>query len=59
MSLHQNAFSVELHKMSFTERMDRFKPGFSLILEVIRGQSVTQESMGRDPPRYPPRGPGI
>ena len=24
---------------------------------VIRGPSVTQGSMGRDPPRYPPRGP--
>ena len=29
------------------------------LLEVIRGQSVTQGSMGRDPPRYPPRGPGL
>ena len=26
-------------------------PGFSLILD---GQSVTQGSMGRDPPKYPP-----
>ena len=32
-------------------------PGFSLILDL--GQSVTQGSMGRDPPRYPPRGPGL
>ena len=27
--------------------------------EVIRGQSATQGSMGRDPPRYPPRGPEL
>ena len=35
----------------------RIFTGFGL--EVIRGQSVTQGSMGRDPPRYPPRGPGL
>ena len=28
-------------------------------LLVIRGQSVTQGSMGRDFPRYPPRDPGL
>ena len=28
-------------------------------LQVIRGQSVTQGSMGSDPPRYPPWGPGL
>ena len=28
------------------------------LLELIRGQSVTQGSMSCDPPRYPPRGPG-
>ena len=32
---------------------------FGLDLEVIRGQSVTQGSIGRIPPRYPPWGPEI
>ena len=27
--------------------------------EKYRGQSVTQMSMGRDPPRYPARGLGL
>ena len=28
-------------------------------LGVIREQSVTHGSLGRDPPRYSPRGPGL
>ena len=32
-------------------------PGFSLFLD-IRGQSVTQRSMGREAPRYPQQYPG-
>ena len=38
-----------------------YVPEFSLILDllVIREQSVTQGSMGREAPRYPPRGPGL
>ena len=31
---------------------------FGHLLEFIRGQSVTQGSMGRDAPRYPSQYPG-
>ena len=35
--------------------------GFTVfgLFKVIRGQTVTQRSMGCDPPRYPPWGPGL
>ena len=32
---------------------------FTDFVLAIRGQSVTQGSMGFDPPRYPSRGPGL
>ena len=30
-----------------------------ILVLVIRGQSVTQGSMGHDPPRYPSQDPGL
>ena len=32
---------------------------FTVLDLVIRGQSVIQESMGHDAPRYPPGGSGL
>ena len=34
-------------------------PGFSLFSDVIKEQSVTQGSIGRDTSRYPPRSLGL
>ena len=31
---------------------------FTVFGQFIRGQSVTQRSMGREAPRYPPQYPG-
>ena len=33
--------------------------GIFTVFGLIRGQSVTQGSMGCDPPKYPPWGPGL
>ena len=46
--------------MSLDPRLfDPLNSRFSLILDLKGRQSVTQGSMGRDPSRYPPGGPGL
>ena len=62
---------VKLHVyVSFFSKIDEWKPVFFFqpfncqdfhyfwTLDFIGGQSITQRSMGREAPRYPPQYPG-
>ena len=58
--------NIHMQKIKIIAKISLFKTSTAKIFTVfgliIRGQSVTQESMSYDsydPPRYPPRGPGL